>query len=111
MSIKFCPKCKGMMIPDKNEDKLVWVCRSCGKVQRGKKDQELVLSKEMNDKKGIPVVDLDKETDKLSVIDADCWKCGNDKAMWWLQQTRSGDEAATRFYKCVKCNHIWRENS
>ncbi len=99
------------MIPDKREGKLVWVCRSCGKVQRGNKEQKLVLSQEINEKKGIPIVDADKEKEKLSVIDIKCHKCGNNKAMWWLQQTRAGDEAATRFYKCIECGYTWRENS
>lgn len=99
------------MIPDKSDGKLVWICRGCGKLQRGRKDQELILSKEVNDKRPIPVIDFEKETEKLSVIEMDCWKCKNDKAMWWLQQTRSGDEPATRFFKCVKCGHTWRENS
>ncbi|MBS3171381.1 hypothetical protein J4449_02085 [Candidatus Woesearchaeota archaeon] len=26
----------------------------------------------------------------------------------WLVQTRAADEAATRFFKCVKCMHTWR---
>lgn len=99
------------MIPDKDGDNFFWVCRSCGKTQRGKSDQKIILSAEIEGKKGIPVIDFEKESEKLSVIKMDCWKCKNDKVTWWLQQTRSGDEPATRFYKCVKCGHTWRENS
>jgi len=28
---------------------------------------------------------------------------------YWAVQTRSGDEAPTRFYRCMKCKHTWRE--
>ena len=38
-----------------------------------------------------------------------CPKCGHGKAEWWLQQTRSADEAETRFFKCLKCRYTWRE--
>ncbi|PWB85162.1 transcription factor S-II (TFIIS) [Methanobrevibacter woesei] len=38
-----------------------------------------------------------------------CPECGHNKAAWWLQQTRSADEAPTRFFQCLKCKHTWRE--
>ena len=36
--------------------------------------------------------------------------CGGDKAYFFQLQIRSADEPMTTFYKCVKCNHQWREN-
>jgi len=38
-----------------------------------------------------------------------CEKCGYNIAYYWTQQTRGADEPETRFFKCVKCNHTWRE--
>ena len=38
-----------------------------------------------------------------------CPKCGHDKATYELKQTRSADEAPTRFFTCKKCKHKWRE--
>ncbi|GAH37902.1 unnamed protein product, partial [marine sediment metagenome] len=38
-----------------------------------------------------------------------CKKCGNEKAFFWTVQTRSGDEAETKFFKCTKCEFTWRE--
>lgn len=38
-----------------------------------------------------------------------CSKCGNKGAYWHLRQTRSADEATTRFYRCTKCKNTWRE--
>lgn len=43
------------------------------------------------------------------VIDASCPKCGPVKAEYWELQTRSSDEPPTRFHKCKKCGHTWRE--
>ncbi len=40
---------------------------------------------------------------------AECPKCHNDKAYYWIVQTRSSDEAPTKFLKCVKCEHRWRD--
>ena len=38
-----------------------------------------------------------------------CSKCGHGIAFYWTQQTRAADEPETRFFKCAKCNHTWRE--
>ena len=43
------------------------------------------------------------------VKEAACPKCGNKEAVWWIQQTRSSDEAPTLFLRCTKCKHAWRE--
>jgi transcription factor S len=45
----------------------------------------------------------------LPVTKAECKKCGNVMAYYWMMQTRSADEPSTRFYRCTKCNHTWRE--
>lgn len=38
-----------------------------------------------------------------------CEKCGNKEAFYWTIQTRAGDEPETKFLRCTKCNHIWRD--
>ena len=45
----------------------------------------------------------------LPIVGEKCIKCGNDKAFFWTVQTRSGDEAETKFFKCTKCEYTWRE--
>ena len=45
----------------------------------------------------------------LPTTRAKCPKCGHQTAFWWLQQTRAADEATTRFHRCAKCGHTWRE--
>ena len=36
-------------------------------------------------------------------------KCDHKEAWFWTSQTRAGDEAETKFFKCTKCRHTWRE--
>ncbi len=85
------------------DEKKVLVC-SCGFKQGG----SLQLKEEKKDKdKDIAIVD---QKEKVNVIiDATCPKCGNSKAEYWEIQTRSSDEPPTRFHKCTKCSHTWRE--
>ena len=51
------------------------------------------------------------DTEKIHPIDkeVECPKCGNTEAYYWTIQTRSGDEAETKFHKCTKCKHTWRD--
>ena len=73
--IKFCPKCGSMMVPEKVEGKVIWKCRKCGYQEDGDGKEKIVVKQEINNKKTIPVVDLDKTKDKISTIDVECPKC------------------------------------
>ena len=42
-------------------------------------------------------------------IRVECPKCGHYEAFWVMRQTRAADEPTTRIYRCVKCQHTWRE--
>ncbi len=53
--------------------------------------------------------DMKKHQGLKSTIKIDCEKCHNQEGVWWSLQTRSADEPETRFYRCVKCNHTWRD--
>lgn len=47
--------------------------------------------------------------DKYS-IDHSCHKCGERKITITKVQTRGLDEGETVVYRCMACNHTWREN-
>lgn len=47
----------------------------------------------------------------MPVTDAECPKCHNKKAYYWTAQTRAADEPETKFLKCQKCGHTWRDYS
>ena len=65
--------------------------------------------KTKNKEKSISV--MKKEAEVHPKTKAKCPKCGNNEAYYWIVQTRSADEPPTRFYKCTKCKHVWREYS
>ena len=57
-------------------------------------------------------IDIVDSNDEMSPqTEAECSKCGFGKAYFWLVQTRAGDEPETKFLKCVKCSHTWRDYS
>lgn len=102
----FCPKCGSILKTQTNaKGKPEQVC-SCGFTTAIKEDTT-IKEKIDNSQDNIEVVD-----DKDSVhplTNAECPKCGHKKAYYWLRQTRSGDEPETKFFKCEKCKHTWRE--
>ena len=134
----FCPKCGSILLPKKIEDKKstkkkektvkgskgkgskkqtknkkpsvevkrVMACPRCSYVSED--EQGAVIRETLNENKvKMDVIDADVET--LPITDAQCPKCGNDRAYFWTVQTRAGDEAETKFLKCVKCKNIWRD--
>jgi len=50
-------------------------------------------------------------SEMLPLTDASCPKCGHDRAYYWLIQTRASDEPETKFMRCQKCKHTWRDYS
>jgi len=70
--------------------------------KKKKKDKQDEIKSEIN------ILDENEGKETLPTIKIDCGKCGNDQAVWWMLQTRSADEPTTQFYRCIKCNHTWR---
>ena len=104
----FCPKCGSLLRPKADKKKKVLAC-SCGYTS---KDVESATIKEVGtekDKKPVSVVE--EKDDSLPQTEAECPECGNAKAYYWMQQTRAGDEPETKFLKCTKCKHTWRDYS
>jgi len=100
----FCPKCKGLLIPNKEDPKKI-MCSSCGYKPRQKKN--LSVKEKVYIESRLEVVDKTIET--LPLTEAGCPKCSHIKAFYWTAQTRSSDEAETRFFRCQKCRHQWRQ--
>lgn len=101
----FCPKCGSILTQRKDNDKTFLGC-SCGYVLKSG-NVEVKEEVKQKDEDNMDVVDSNDET--LPETDADCEKCGNKKAYFWLIQTRAGDEPETKFLKCTKCGHTWRD--
>ena len=106
--MEFC-SCGGLMIPQKKGSKIVLVCRKCGKKKTSKEKKFKIKVSSEKTKGKIIVLDNKKKIDVLPKTDVPCPKCECKEAFWWMQQMRAADEAPTRFYRCVKCGHVWRE--
>ncbi|MFA5174201.1 MAG: transcription factor S [Candidatus Pacearchaeota archaeon] len=100
--MEFCPKCGCVLV----EKKKNFGCPRCN--YNAKTKVKLESSEKITIKPEIGVVS-DKDTDVFPIINAQCPKCTNKEAYFWTSQTRSGDEAETRFFRCTKCKHTWRE--
>ena len=117
----FCPKCGSILRPKEKAGKKILWC-NCGftkDLAEGKK--ELIESKDsIEESQTKEEIKNPKESKRLEIVEkiethpkveADCEKCGNKEAYYWTQQTRAADEPETRFFKCVNCEHTWREYS
>jgi DNA-directed RNA polymerase subunit M len=94
------------MAQDQN-GKRVLACRKCGHTTD--KYKPLRISEKIDKSPLDSVVVVDKDRETLPKTKATCPSCNNNEAVWWVQQTRSADEAPTVFYRCTKCKHSWRE--
>ncbi|MEM2739417.1 MAG: transcription factor S [Candidatus Bathyarchaeia archaeon] len=107
--MRFCPRCGARVILKKKDDLLVLECHRCGYntvVDEGVREVSEVATRT----EAVTVLEeRSEEIRALPTITAECPKCGYDKAYWWMMQTRSADEAPTRFFRCVKCGYVWRE--
>jgi len=100
--MQFCPKCGSILVQKRKN----YGCPRCSYSTTEK--IKLQISEKLGDKQEIRVI-KDKDVDTLPTVDAMCPKCKNDKAHFWTSQTRSGDEAETKFFRCKKCRNTWRE--
>lgn len=101
----FCPKCGSLLKPKNEKGKSILAC-SCGYSLKPK--EEVSVKEEMKGKE--QSIEIVSDNDKtLPVTDAECSKCKNKKAYFWLIQTRAGDEPETKFLKCTSCKHTWRD--
>lgn len=100
--MEFCPKCGCVLV----EKKKNFGCHRCGYTAKNK--IKIESSEKIQLKPQIGVIS-DKETDVFPVTNASCPKCNNGEAYFWTSQTRAGDEAETKFFRCTKCRHTWRE--
>ena len=102
----FCPKCGSILRPKDKSGKRVLFC-SCGFSKEPEGEEASTEIKEKNDTaKKIEVIENVEINPKIKMK---CEKCGHDIAYYWTQQTRGADEPETRFFKCAKCSHTWRE--
>jgi len=102
----FCPKCGSVLLPKKESSKKVLVC-SCG--YKSSEVEKTKLTETITNKsKAIEIIE-NPDMETLPKTEVECDKCGHRTAYFWTVQTRAGDEPETKFLKCEKCRHIWRD--
>ena len=103
----FCSKCGSILKPKREEGKRILVC-SCGFKDT---DVEKAKIKDVaEEQREVDIVDVD-QGETLPLTEVNCEKCGHGKAYYWLVQTRASDEPETKFLRCEKCKHTWRDYS
>lgn len=100
----FCPKCGTILMPKKDGKNILLEC-SCG--YSSKQKEPIKIKEIVKDEKEIQPVEEEVEVHPL--VNEECPKCGHNNAYFWEVQTRASDEPATKFLKCQKCKHIWRD--
>lgn len=103
----FCPNDKSMMRPMDG----VLTCPKCGHKQaQAAAGKNVVKQKATED---VHKSVIDHGTKKMDLLPTTneyaCEKCGHGTAYYFMRQTRSADEATTRFLECTKCGNKWRE--
>ena len=100
--MEFCPECGTMLFPKDNK----LTCK-CGFEKDLSDANEYSVEEKIEVKETVKVVeDIDKFKPSTDSI---CPKCGNKRAYYEIKQTRSADEAETRFFTCTECKYTWRE--
>ena len=104
--MNFCPDCGSIMMPKNVDGKKVIKC-ACGYESKDKEVGKLGETGKKVVARKIEVIHEEIET--LPECEEECPRCGNRKAYWWEVQTRAADESPTKFLKCAKCKHQWRD--
>ncbi len=106
--MRFCKKCDSIMKPKDG----VLTCPSCGESAGTRvSPKEKVKHSPEEESDEIVVREANEDLAVLQKTRAECPECGHNEAAYWFEQTRSADEAPTRFYRCMKCRRTWREYS
>jgi DNA-directed RNA polymerase subunit M len=105
----FCPKCGSLMQPKLDKGKKVFAC-SCGHTSK-RADEKQSTVKEIVQTKSNSFDVVSEHNTTLPMTEEHCPECGHDRAFWWTKQTRASDEPETKFLRCEKCHHTWRDRS
>jgi len=106
--MRFCEKCRNLLVVEKKRKNVYLVCRKCKRVYKTKGEKLRIGSSVTEGKKRVIVMTEKDQFSELPKTRIICQKCENMEAYWWMQQTRSADEPPTMFYRCCKCGYSWR---
>ncbi|MGY5143485.1 MAG: transcription factor S [Candidatus Nitrosopumilus sp. bin_32a] len=103
--MKFCPKCEVKL---KNSGSGLQ-CTKCGYSEGGETKTTKKITAEEEPDFSLLAFEGNEGEESNPTVEIICEKCGHNEAVGWMFQTRSADEPTTRFYRCQKCKHTWRD--
>lgn len=93
-------------VKTKNKFTVIYQCPKC---EYESKAEKLVREDVTGDVEPIRVVGANVlKLKTMPTTSVECPKCANETAYWWMNETRSLEEAPTEFYRCTNCGHTWR---
>jgi transcription factor S len=102
MKLKFCPKCKTLLIPKKISDKFFLKCGNCDFIRELKKKEFLVTHEKIKSKEFVGK-GIKKNENIFATYKHKCKKCGYDKAQILDLGIFYSDEDNLIMLKCGKC--------
>mmetsp|Transcript_8233 Transcript_8233/g.51259 ORF Transcript_8233/g.51259 Transcript_8233/m.51259 type:complete len:270 (-) Transcript_8233:1451-2260(-) len=107
MTMMFCPSCANLLRVGKSHLGLECFCPTCPYTYEI--IEPVVSTVRLKQKAVDDVLGGEEAWKNVDKTDATCPKCSHGKAYFMQIQTRSADEPASLFYKCVNCGEQWRE--
>lgn len=105
MTLKFCPKCGDILIPEKQGEKFFASCQKCG---FSKQVKQLKERENLEPKKKAEGVDIVRNESPLATYKHKCSKCGHGKAQIIDMGVFYSDEDNLILLKCGKCGYSER---
>ena len=101
-------------MPEKDENgNMMLICPKCGYKAASSNKDDLEITEEIEHnlaKELTAVIDEQEKNKTLPTMEAYCKTCKKKQVVvYWQLQTRSADEAPTRFFRCTVCGTTWRE--
>jgi len=105
MMLKFCPHCKGILIPVREEGRLVVKCKNCGRVHKVLKP--LIVEEDIKEpeERGMGIA---RGNNKFATYKHVCEKCGYRKAEVIDLGAQYSDEDELILLRCGRCGHSER---
>jgi transcription factor S len=101
--MEFCKKCGTIMMMKNGKVR----CPQCNYLAKGRVDMK--IREEIDERETVAVVN-EKQGEMNPIVDHKCEKCGHKKAYFWMRQMRAADEAESKFYKCLECKIVERDD-
>lgn len=113
--MSFCEECDSILQPREIDGKIIPYCPDCEEERLEGNLPTITYTNSERDKdpeggKILIIEDVSKTTTGRSSKEMYCDNCKTSQQVeYWELQTRSADESATRFFRCINCNKNWRE--